>query len=94
MAFGAATAQAFMVSGMVTASSGDGQWGAGHIRCHSLVFQGSVCQDPRSIHWFGAFQFPSSPGVAEWPHLGLINVVGMSVQGSVAGKGRFPNSSS
>lgn len=32
--------------------------------------------------------------VAEWPRLGLTNVVGMSLQGNVAGKGQFPNGSS
>lgn len=54
-----------MVQGMVTTCTGDeeGAVGSRAHRCHSLGFQDSMCQDPRRIHWFDAFQFLSSPGV-------------------------------
>lgn len=82
---------------MVTASSGDGEWAVGS-RAHQVPHFGvpGFCVPGSQEHPL-VWCFPVSLQswyVAEWPHLGLVNVMRMSLQGGVAGKGGFPNSSS
>lgn len=97
MAFGAATAQALMVQGMGTTSSSDGVWAVGS-RAHQVPWFGVpgfrvLGSQEHPLVWC----FPVSLQrrcVAEWPRLGPIGVVGMCLEGNVAGKGWFPNGSS